>query len=135
VSGYTRKLDLRNAVHTTSYSKNGAEIREEVFLSSFDDVLVVRISSGKRGSLNGTIRLTRQQDVAVTAKGKQIILKGQIIDIESPEIKGPAGAHLRFSAIVDVRNTDGTCTAKGNTLEVRALQKSCCDLLHSLITP
>ncbi len=119
VSGYSRKLDLRNALHTTSYIKNTAEIREEVFLSSVDNILVIRITSAKKKGLQGIIRLTRSKDVVVTAKGNQLIMTGQIIDTETPEIKGPAGQHLRFSAIADVKNIDGTCTAKGNVLEVR----------------
>ena len=119
VTEYKRELDLRASMHITSYQKNGAQIRQQVFLSSADNILVIRITSSVKNGLNVNIRLSRPVDATITAKGKQLILQGQIMDTESPDIKGPAGAHLRFSGIAEVRNTDGTCEAAGNKLIVK----------------
>ncbi len=119
VVDYTRQLELRPSLHTTSFSKKGIGYKEEVFLSSKDNILVVRITSSKKQGLTGTIRLTRPRDAVVSAKGKQLIMEGQIIDSEDPEIKGPAGAHLRFAAIADVQLKEGQCSAAGNALQVK----------------
>ena len=51
--------------------------------------------------------------------GKQLIMTGQIIDTDEPEIKGPAGAHLRFAGIAEVKNIDGSCVPDGNILKVK----------------
>ncbi len=119
VKNYKRQLDLRSALHTTAFSRKGIEFKEEVFLSSYDNALVIRISGSKKQSLNGAIRLTRTKDATVSAKGKQLIMLGQIIDADLPEVKGPAGPHLRFSAIADLKNIDGSCTANGDRLEIK----------------
>ena len=59
VKDYKRQLDIRQALHTTSYSRQGIRYKEEVFLSSYDNILVVRITSSQPGSLNNKIRLSR----------------------------------------------------------------------------
>jgi len=120
VKDYKRQLDIRQALHTTSYSRKGIRYKEEVFLSSYDNVLVVRITSSQQGSLNNKIRLSRLKDAMVTAEGNRLIMKGQIVDTANPVKKGPAGNHLRFAAIADVQVKDGQCIAKGNLLEVKA---------------
>ena len=119
VKDYKRQLDIRQALHTTSYSRNGIRYKEEVFLSSYDNILVVRITSSQPGSINNKISLSRSKDAIVSADGNRLIMKGQIVDTANPEVKGPAGNHLRFAAIADVQVKDGQCVAKGNLLEVK----------------
>ena len=116
---YKRELDIETGIHRTVFTKKNAKIREDVFLSAADNILVVKISSSVKGGLTGTIRLSRSQDAVVTASGKQLVMMGQIIDVESPEIKGPAGAHLRFSGVAKVENIGGSCQPKGNALEIK----------------
>lgn len=50
-SGYYRELDLEKAVATSSYSLNGINYTTKVFSSFPDQVIVVRISADKPGSV------------------------------------------------------------------------------------
>ena len=119
VTQYKRELILNSGIHITQFTKNGTQYTETVFLSAIDNALVIHIKCGTKYGLNGTIRLARSQDATVRATGKQLIMTGQIMDNDEPEVKGPAGAHLRFAGIADVKNIDGTCVSEGNILRVK----------------
>ena len=51
---YYRDLDLKRAVATTRYKVNGITYTREIFTSFVDNVVIIKISSDKRGSLNFT---------------------------------------------------------------------------------
>jgi alpha-L-fucosidase 2 len=50
-TGYERDLDLGRAVSTVRYKVGGANFRREVFASHPDQVIVVRLTSDKKGAL------------------------------------------------------------------------------------
>lgn len=52
VTGYRRDLNLDMATATVSYRHKGVDYKREYFSSPVDDVLVMRISASKKGSLN-----------------------------------------------------------------------------------
>ena len=52
VSGYKRWLDLETAVTAVTYNANGVTFRREVFSSAPDQVIVVRLTANKPGSLS-----------------------------------------------------------------------------------
>jgi len=49
---YTRWLDLKTGLSVTKYSKEGIIYKREVFCSPVDQVILVRISANKPGSIN-----------------------------------------------------------------------------------
>ena len=53
---YRRTLDIKSAISTVSYDVDGVSFRRELFSSFADNVIVVRLSSSKKGSLNFKIR-------------------------------------------------------------------------------
>ncbi|MBW8334577.1 MAG: glycoside hydrolase N-terminal domain-containing protein [Prolixibacteraceae bacterium] len=55
---YKRELNISNAVHTISYTSGGIRYKREYFSSAKDHVMVMKISSNKKESCSGTIRLT-----------------------------------------------------------------------------
>jgi alpha-L-fucosidase 2 len=114
---YTRKLDLSTAQHEVSYTRNGSERRETVFISSADNIMVVHIEGG--GLLNGRISLKRQIDAVSTAAGKRLVMNGQIYDSTETDTRGPAGAHLRFTAVADITSEGGSVVASGDQLIVK----------------
>jgi len=47
INGYIRKLDIKNALHTTNFSCGGCEYSYETFISAPDNVVVVRLKSNE----------------------------------------------------------------------------------------
>jgi alpha-L-fucosidase 2 len=61
-SDYRRELNLETAIARTSFMSDGALHEREVFVSAPDDVIVVRLSSSKKGGLSFALDLTRPLD-------------------------------------------------------------------------
>jgi len=57
VKEYFHSLDLDKAVVITSYLQNGIKYKREVFVSPVDEVIVVRITADKPGSISFTANL------------------------------------------------------------------------------
>jgi alpha-L-fucosidase 2 len=52
VKDYYRELDIEKAITTTTFSSNGIHYKREVFASISDQVIVIKLSSDKKNSLN-----------------------------------------------------------------------------------
>ncbi len=52
VKNYLHRLDLDKAIVTTSYEQNGVNYKREVFVTPVDQVIVVRITADKPGSIS-----------------------------------------------------------------------------------
>ena len=67
---YRRELDLATGIARVRYAANGIEYTREVFASDPDQVIVVRLSADKPGSISFVATMTRQQDATTEAIGK-----------------------------------------------------------------
>jgi alpha-L-fucosidase 2 len=119
-SSYYRDLDLTNAIATTRFSVNGTTFTREVFSSAPDQVIVLRLSSSTKGSLNFGLNVRHELKYEkVIASQNEIVLKGKaritsdsrraplpIIYNDSLECKG-----MRFQFRVRVVSTDGKVSA------------------------
>ena len=74
VSAYERKLDVSRAVATTSYLRNGALFRSEVFASAPDSAIVVHIVS--EAPLHARIRLETELPHESTASEEGLTVDG-----------------------------------------------------------
>lgn len=128
VKDYRRELDLRDAVARTVYRRGEATITREVLVSAPADVLALRVSTDRPGTLSFDLRLTRKEDAVVTTKGDdRLNLDGRIVDIAKedggPEPNGggsgPAGEHMSFAGRLRTEVEDGTIKAVDGSLEVR----------------
>jgi len=123
---YRRDLVLNTGVATTAYSVDGVVFRREVFLSAVDDVLAVRLSASKPGSIGARIALSREKDMTVkAAEDATLVMDGQIVDIAAPEGyddnkggSGPGGAHMRFAGRLSVKTEGGSERADGDALVI-----------------
>ena len=111
---YHRELDLEQGIARVTYRGNAAFTRE-VFASSPDDVIVVRLSADRPGQINARLRLSRWQEaVAQPASGGRLVLRGQIRSVdEAGENRG-----LRFEACARVLAEGGESTAEGEGMRV-----------------
>jgi len=118
VTNYRRELNMEQGICKTSYTSEGIVFTEEVFSSSPDNVLVVRLKASKENALNLRIRLTREKDASATAFGNMLMMNGQIID-EADSLRGPGGPHMRFHTQLMALNRKGTVTAEKTALIVK----------------
>ena len=109
VTGYRRTLDYDAGVVTTQFEQDAVAYRREAFVSTPNQMLVLRYSASQRGKVSFTIALDRPDGAAVTVKGGgRLQLSGRASAKE--------GSHpgTRFDALLQVRADGGKVTATGN---------------------
>jgi len=74
VADYRRQLDLSTAVAEVRYTQNGVGYRREYFVSSPDEVGVIRLTADKPGVLSFTIKLDRPERFEMTGRAKRELL-------------------------------------------------------------
>lgn len=100
-SSYYRELDIDRAVALTRYTVAGVEYTRETFSSFADDVVMMRITSDRKGALNFNLEYTNPSEHAVFNKGNVLVLEGKGTDHE-----GIAGV-VRYQTHALVKNQDG----------------------------
>ncbi len=78
VRNYRRELDLKRAVATVSYDFNKVHYKREYFSSPVDQVLIVRLSADKPGSIDCSLKLSRPADAKVQIGNDDIRMFGQL---------------------------------------------------------
>ena len=108
---YIRELDLRRAVATSSFTQSGVTYTRNYFVSNPDNVMVVRLTADKKGSISRLISVTSEQTKkTVTADGDTITMTGQPLDQRNDG--------LHFAEQVKVIPTDGSMKTTENAIEV-----------------
>jgi alpha-L-fucosidase 2 len=83
-TAYYRELDIQKAVETTRYTVDGVHYESQAFASLPDQVIVVRISSDKPGSINFSATTDRPSKVDISTKGNnELIMSGVTGDCDS----------------------------------------------------
>lgn len=108
ISNYQRALNINEAVANTSYEINGITFTSEYFSSFPDQVMVVKYTADKKGSIsfNAAIERTAQTD---------IIVKDNAIHF-SEHVGNGVG--VKFHAIVHFEPTGGTIQANENGITI-----------------
>ena len=86
-SNYTRKLDLQEAIHRTSYTYNGVNYRREAFSSAPAGVMVFRFEADQKGAHTGSIQLTDQHDARISGQGTTLTASGNLEGYKYPDTK------------------------------------------------
>ena len=81
-TGYDRRLDLDSAISTVTYQAGGVTFKRECFASFPDQIIVLRLTADKPGSINFTAKLDSPHTSAKTEtrQGDQLALLGQVED-------------------------------------------------------
>ena len=112
-SGYYRELDIEKAIVTSHYSLNGVNYKTTAFSSFPDQVIIVRISADKPGSVNFSATMDRPSKVTVSTSGNdELVLSGKTNDFE--KVKG----NLQFEARVKILTSGGSVSAIDSALNV-----------------
>lgn len=113
VSDYRRELDLDSGIARVSYRAGGARFTREVFSSAVDQVIVIRLTSDKPGSLSFAATLTREQDSRTrTMNPDRVLLEGEAITHgERHPLERKAG--VKFQGVLQVFPDGGKLRAEG----------------------
>ncbi|WP_328375356.1 glycoside hydrolase family 95 protein [Micromonospora zamorensis] len=112
-SQYDRTLDLTTATVTTTYVLNGVRYQREVFASAPDQVIAMRLTADRSGSISFTATFDSPQRTTVSSPdGSTIGLDGV-----SGNMEGITGA-VRFLALANATVTGGSVSSSGGTLRV-----------------
>ena len=112
-SGYYRELDIEKAIVTSRYSLNGVNYKTTAFSSFPDQVIIVRISADKPGSVNFSATMDRPSKVTVSTSGNdELVLSGKTNDFE--KVKG----NVQFEARVKILTSGGSVSAIDSALNV-----------------
>jgi alpha-L-fucosidase 2 len=109
VSEYRRQLDLDSGVARVTYAMNGVRYTREVFASVPDEVIVVRLSADKRGSIRYRLSMDRPTDFSVKTRGQDTLVLR-----EGPDHKD----QIRFAGEALVLPTGGSVHAEGSELVI-----------------
>ncbi|MEV0829322.1 glycosyl hydrolase family 95 catalytic domain-containing protein [Nonomuraea rubra] len=114
VSEYNRYLDLTTATTAVSYVQNGVRYRREALASAPDQVIAIRLTADRPGSITFSATFDSPQRTTRTSPdGTTVALDGISGDME-----GVAGS-VRFLALARAVAEGGTVTSSGGTLQVR----------------
>lgn len=110
---YYRELDIEKALVSTRYNLNGVNYKTTAFSSFPDQVIVMRITADKPGSVSFSATMDRPAKVEVATGGDdELIMSGTTGDFE-----GVTGG-VQFKAIVKILTAGGSVSAGDDALNV-----------------
>lgn len=109
---YRRELDLNRAVTTTQYSVDGVVYTRETFSSFIDDVILMRITASKKGTLNFKVSYENPSEHIVSSNDNVLIVEGQGSDHE-----GILGV-IRYQTRTLVKNKGGHVDSNDESVSV-----------------
>ncbi|MBN2311724.1 MAG: glycoside hydrolase family 95 protein [Candidatus Hydrogenedentes bacterium] len=117
VNGYRRALDLATGIASTEYAAGGVRFEREVFSSAPDQVIVMRLTADKPGSVDVRATLEREQDAeCVSLDGNRIALEGRI---NCPHHETGENMGLAFTCHLLALPTGGSVANADGTLDIR----------------
>jgi alpha-L-fucosidase 2 len=113
VQDYRRDLNLDKAVAGVQYSNHGTRFSRQIFASPVDQVIVVRLTADKKGSISFSAGLQSPQKTSVeTEAGNTLVMRG--VNGSSQGIQGA----LKFQVRVRVLADGGTINTTSNSVSV-----------------
>ncbi len=110
-SRYRRSLDLDSAIAATEFDVGEVAFRREVFASTPDQVLVVRLTASRPGQISFGAALEREDTTVEAQADGSIVMTGQAL-------AGHAGEGVKFTGVLQVRAEGGRVDAEGGKLTV-----------------
>ncbi|HUT31398.1 MAG TPA: glycoside hydrolase N-terminal domain-containing protein [Sedimentisphaerales bacterium] len=111
-SDYRRTLDLETAIARVTYRMGDVRYSREIFSSAVDQVIVMRLTANKPGSIAFSATMDSPQNVTVQTDAGTLVMKGT-----SGDARGIKGS-VKFQCHTQVETTGGRTTAQGSELVV-----------------
>lgn len=120
---YKRQLDLGNAISSVNYEAEDVKFHREVFTSTPDQALVIRIEADKKGMINFTTGLNSpHSNYEVSVSGDEVILKGKANNYLKElgyDGKPYPDSKITFEARLKVVNEGGELLHNGNSIQIK----------------
>ena len=115
VEGYRRGLDLRDAIATVRYKRDGVTFTREAFASAPDEVIVLRFAADRPGSISFAATMDRMERFETAPDGQAGLvmtgkLKSGVADVDG----------LTYVARLRAINRGGKVAVAGNALRVES---------------
>lgn len=84
---YNRTLDIEKAISMVSYEVNGVTFKREIFSSFANNVIMIKLSSSKKGSLNFSVNASTPHKInsIFTEKNNWSLLERAVLSTIKPE--------------------------------------------------
>lgn len=115
ITNYHRELDLETGIAKVSYSRNGNPVEYELFSSSPDDIMVLKMKCENPGALDMGITMKRVRDAKIMAEDNSLVMEGQVIDFDDPAL-GKGGENMKFYATLVPIEFNGTISSTEDSL-------------------
>ena len=125
VSNYYRELDISNAISKVTYEIDGVKFTREYFVSAPDQIMVIKLTSSQKGTLNFDINSTSLLKFKTETKNNMLIMNGFAPIHENPGYQVAPSFLLekdrgtRFTTLIKIKNTDGTIVSSNTTLGLK----------------
>jgi alpha-L-fucosidase 2 len=124
-TNYYRELDISNAVSKVIYVIDGVKYTREYFVSAPDQIMIIKMTSSKKGTLSFDINATSLLQSTVAVKNNVLQMNGiaPIHENEGytvlPEFLNSKERGTRYTSLIQIKNTDGTITSSDKTVGVK----------------
>lgn len=131
-TAYYRDLDIKNAIATTKFTINGVEYTREIFTSAPDNIMIVKIASNRKKTIQLEISSQSQLHYNTSFQGNnELIISGKAPVNANPSYYKPKGIEpityddptacdgMRFQYRIKATTKDGTVTASNSNLKIQ----------------
>ncbi len=124
-SNYYRELDIAKAISRVSYEIDGVKFTREYFVSAPDKIMVIRLTSSKKGTLNFDINSSSLLKFKTEVKDNLLSMNGSAPIHENlgyqvvPSFLLEKERGTRFTSLIKIKNTDGTIVSSGSSLGLK----------------
>jgi len=122
---YYRELDISNAISKVSYEMDGVKFTREYFVSAPDKIVIIKLTSSKKGALNFDINSNSLLKFKTEVKNNVLSMNGSAPIHENPGYQVVPSFLLekdrgtRFTSLIKIKNTDGTITSSTSSLGLK----------------
>jgi alpha-L-fucosidase 2 len=125
IANYHRELDISNAISKVTYEVDGVKFTREYFISAPDQIMVIRLTSSKKGALNFDINSTSLLKYKTEVKDNVLAMNGVAPiyehlgyqDVPSFLLEKERGT--RFTTLMKIKNADGTIVCSDTSIGLK----------------
>lgn len=126
-TNYYRELNISEAISRLTYEVNGAKFSREYFVAYPDQVMIIKLTSSKKGALDFNLKLKSLLRFKTSGADQSLKMKGYAPIHAEPSYRGnmpnavvfDESRGTRFTTLAKIKNTDGTIVQSDSTLGVK----------------
>lgn len=122
---YHRELDISNAISKVSYEMAGVKYTREYFVSAPDQIMIIKLTSDHKGTLNFDINLKSLLKSNVEVRNNILVMTGSAPIHENaayavlPKYLDIQERGTKFTTLVQIKKTDGKITNSRESLSLK----------------